>query len=120
MSTHLEAATAWSPCRMEEVRLRELRGARAGVVHLHADPETRETGGNRSLEPRLAGVTPDAIDPADLEVCLRVLAEAEALPVEHSDAVAVRRATGALYKTVKERRRAERRAAVLALSLIHI
>jgi len=59
-------------------------------------------------------VTPDAIDPADLEVCLRVLAEAEALPVEHSDAVAVRRATGALYKTVKERRRAERRGAVLA------
>jgi NAD(P)-dependent dehydrogenase (short-subunit alcohol dehydrogenase family) len=54
------------------------------------------------------------IDPADLEVCLRVLAEAEALPVEHPDAVAVRRATGGLFKTVKERRRADRRAAVLA------
>ncbi|MEY2440788.1 MAG: hypothetical protein QOJ46_214, partial [bacterium] len=54
------------------------------------------------------------IDPADLQVCLRVLAEAEALPVEHPDAVAVRHATGGLFKTVKERRRAERRAAVLA------
>jgi NAD(P)-dependent dehydrogenase (short-subunit alcohol dehydrogenase family) len=54
------------------------------------------------------------IDPADLEVCLRVLGEAGALPVEHPDAVAVRRATGGLFKTVKERRRAERRAAVLA------
>ncbi len=56
----------------------------------------------------------DGVDPADLEVCLRVLREAEALPVEHPDAVAVRRATGGLFKTVKERRRAERRAAVLA------
>ena len=56
----------------------------------------------------------DGIDPADLELCLRVLRAAERLPVEHPDAVAVRRATGALFKTVKERRRAERRAAVLA------
>jgi NAD(P)-dependent dehydrogenase (short-subunit alcohol dehydrogenase family) len=54
------------------------------------------------------------IDPADLAVCLRVLGEAEALPVEHPDAVAVRRATGGLFKTVKERRRADRRAAVLS------
>jgi NAD(P)-dependent dehydrogenase (short-subunit alcohol dehydrogenase family) len=54
------------------------------------------------------------IDPARLEACLRVLAEAEALPVDHPDAIAVRRATAGLFKTVKERRRAERRAAVLA------
>ena len=54
------------------------------------------------------------VDPADLEVCLRVLGEVQALPVEHPDAVAVRRATGSLYKTVKEQRRAQRRAAVLA------
>jgi NAD(P)-dependent dehydrogenase (short-subunit alcohol dehydrogenase family) len=54
------------------------------------------------------------VDPADLEVCLRVLGELQALPVEHPDAVAVRRATGSLYKTVKEQRRAQRRAAVLA------
>ncbi|MEA2191797.1 MAG: hypothetical protein QOI73_1918, partial [Solirubrobacteraceae bacterium] len=56
----------------------------------------------------------EGIDPADLEVFERVLAAAQALPVEHPDAVAVRRATGGLYKTVKQRRRAERRAAVLA------
>jgi NAD(P)-dependent dehydrogenase (short-subunit alcohol dehydrogenase family) len=55
-----------------------------------------------------------SVDPADLEVCLRVLGEVQALPVEHPDAVAVRRATGSLYKTVKEQRRARRRAAVLA------
>jgi NAD(P)-dependent dehydrogenase (short-subunit alcohol dehydrogenase family) len=54
------------------------------------------------------------IDPAELETCLRVLAELDALPVEHPDAVAVRRATAALFKTVKLRRRAERRAEILA------
>ena len=55
-----------------------------------------------------------SIDPAELEVCLRVLREVDALPVEHPDAVALRRATAGLHKTVKLRRRAERRAAILA------
>ncbi len=54
------------------------------------------------------------IDPDDLEVCLRVLRAAEGLPPEHPDAVAVRRATAGIFKSVKEGRRAERRAAVLA------
>jgi NAD(P)-dependent dehydrogenase (short-subunit alcohol dehydrogenase family) len=54
------------------------------------------------------------IDPADLEVCLRVLAEIDALPVDDPDAIEVRRATAGIYKSVKERRRAERRDAVLA------
>src|SRR4051812_43232409 len=53
----------------------------------------------------------NGIDPDRLADALRVLAEAEALPPEHPDAVAVRRATGKLFKTVKEQRRAERRAA---------
>jgi NAD(P)-dependent dehydrogenase (short-subunit alcohol dehydrogenase family) len=53
------------------------------------------------------------IDPDRLALCLDVLAEAEALPVEHPDAVAVRRATAGLFKTVKIRRRRERREAVL-------
>jgi NAD(P)-dependent dehydrogenase (short-subunit alcohol dehydrogenase family) len=56
----------------------------------------------------------DGIDPADLETCLRVLGELDDLPVEHPDAVAVRHATAALFKTVKLRRRAQRRAAILA------
>jgi NAD(P)-dependent dehydrogenase (short-subunit alcohol dehydrogenase family) len=54
------------------------------------------------------------IEPEDLRICLEVLARVDQLPVEHPDAVAVRRATARLFKTVKERRRAERRAAVSA------
>jgi NAD(P)-dependent dehydrogenase (short-subunit alcohol dehydrogenase family) len=54
------------------------------------------------------------IDPARLADALEVLAQAEQLPPEHPDAVAVRRATGRIFKSVKERRRSERRAAVLA------
>ena len=54
------------------------------------------------------------IDPERLALCLAVLAEAETLPVDHPDAVAVRRATAGLFKTVKMKRRRERRDAVLA------
>ena len=61
-----------------------------------------------------ATASADGIEPARLEVCLRVLAEAGALPVGHPDSLAVQRATGKLFKIVKERRRAQRRAAVLA------
>ncbi|MDQ6730584.1 MAG: SDR family NAD(P)-dependent oxidoreductase [Actinomycetota bacterium] len=53
------------------------------------------------------------IDPDDLAAYLRVLARLDELPIEDSDAVAVRRATASVFKTVKERRRAERRAAIL-------
>ena len=54
------------------------------------------------------------IPTADLEFCLRVLAQAGELPTEHPDAVAIRRATARIYKGVKETRRAERRERVLA------
>jgi NAD(P)-dependent dehydrogenase (short-subunit alcohol dehydrogenase family) len=54
------------------------------------------------------------IDPELLATCLEVIAAAERLPVEHPDAVAVRRATAGLFKTVKLRRRRERRDAILA------
>jgi NAD(P)-dependent dehydrogenase (short-subunit alcohol dehydrogenase family) len=53
------------------------------------------------------------VDPQRLALCLEVLAEVEALPVEHPDAVAVRQATAGLFKTVKLRRRRERRDAIL-------
>ena len=56
----------------------------------------------------------EGIDPERLAIALRVLAEVEQLPTEHPDAVAVRRATGRLFKTVKQQRRAERRAAIRA------
>ena len=54
----------------------------------------------------------DGVDSDRLAEALRVLAEVEELPHEHPDAVAVRRAVGRLFKTVKEQRRAERRAAI--------
>ena len=54
------------------------------------------------------------IEPEDLAAYLRVLARLDELPVEHPDAVAVRRATASVFKAVKERRRAARRAAILA------
>jgi hypothetical protein len=59
-------------------------------------------------------VSQDGIDPADLEACLRAIAQLDDLPTEHPDAVAIRHATAGLFKSVKLRRRAERRAAVLA------
>jgi len=60
------------------------------------------------------------IAPARLETCLQVLADVDALSrtdPEHPDAVAVRVATAKLFKTVKQARRAQRRAAVLAADL---
>jgi NAD(P)-dependent dehydrogenase (short-subunit alcohol dehydrogenase family) len=62
--------------------------------------------------------TPDTgtagIPSADLELCLRVLAQADELPTEHPDALAIRRATARIYKGVKETRRARRREKVLS------
>jgi NAD(P)-dependent dehydrogenase (short-subunit alcohol dehydrogenase family) len=57
------------------------------------------------------------IDPDDLAAYRRVLARLEDLPVEHPEAVEVRRATASLFKSVKDRRRAERRSAVLTHDL---
>ena len=54
------------------------------------------------------------IDPVRLAVALGVFAELDELPVDHPDAVAVRRATARLYKTVKLRNRKARRDAVVA------
>ncbi|WP_225826574.1 SDR family NAD(P)-dependent oxidoreductase [Streptomyces naphthomycinicus] len=54
------------------------------------------------------------IDPERLAVCLSVLEELDRLEVDHPHAVAVRRATSHIYRTVKQRRRQERRAAKTA------
>jgi NAD(P)-dependent dehydrogenase (short-subunit alcohol dehydrogenase family) len=56
----------------------------------------------------------DGIDSERLADALRVLGEVEQLPTEHPDAVAVRRAVGGLFKTVKEQRRAQRRTTIRA------
>ncbi|MEH6376549.1 SDR family NAD(P)-dependent oxidoreductase [Streptomyces sp. KLMMK] len=49
-----------------------------------------------------------------MAVCLSVLEELDELPVDHPDAITVRRATAGIYRTVKQRRRQERRAAKTA------
>ncbi|MFY1633292.1 SDR family NAD(P)-dependent oxidoreductase [Solwaraspora sp. WMMB335] len=60
------------------------------------------------------GPVPVGIDPAQMATCLSVFAALEALPPDHPDVLRVQRATAKLYKTVKLRRRAQRRDAVLA------
>jgi NAD(P)-dependent dehydrogenase (short-subunit alcohol dehydrogenase family) len=54
------------------------------------------------------------IDPERLAAALEVLGELDDLPIDHPDAIAAQRATARLYKTVRERRRIERRDAILA------
>ncbi|WBB89971.1 SDR family oxidoreductase [Verrucosispora sp. WMMC514] len=54
------------------------------------------------------------IDPARLETCLSVFEALEDLPPDHPDVVRVQRATAKLYKTIKQRRREERRDAIAA------
>jgi NAD(P)-dependent dehydrogenase (short-subunit alcohol dehydrogenase family) len=55
-----------------------------------------------------------SIDPADLETCLRVLDQVNDLDPEHPDAVAIRRATAGIWKSVKLARRHAKRDAVAA------
>ncbi|MFI9644167.1 SDR family NAD(P)-dependent oxidoreductase [Micromonospora sp. NPDC051925] len=57
---------------------------------------------------------PPGVDQDELAIALRVFAALESLPTEHPDVVRVQRATARLYKMVKQRRREERRDAVLA------
>ncbi|MGW1077895.1 SDR family NAD(P)-dependent oxidoreductase [Streptomyces sp. NPDC002537] len=65
-------------------------------------------------ENRDAAVHQSGIDPERMAICLGVLEELDRLPVDHPDAIAVRRATAGIYRTVKQRRRQERRAAKTA------
>ncbi|SCF16683.1 NAD(P)-dependent dehydrogenase, short-chain alcohol dehydrogenase family [Micromonospora coriariae] len=54
------------------------------------------------------------IDRSQLETCLSVFEALEALPSDHPDVVRVQRATAKLYKVIKQRRREERRDAIVA------
>ncbi|WP_231979723.1 hypothetical protein [Tessaracoccus coleopterorum] len=54
------------------------------------------------------------IDPADLEVALRVLGTAHRLPADHPDFHTLREATSAMYKSVRRQRRRDVRDAVSA------
>jgi NAD(P)-dependent dehydrogenase (short-subunit alcohol dehydrogenase family) len=58
--------------------------------------------------------TEDGIHPDDLARVLEVMRAAEALPPEHPDVVALRRATAKMFKAVKVNRRVVRRDAVSA------
>jgi len=55
-----------------------------------------------------------AIDPDKLSTCLQVLSDVESLPPEHPDAVAIRRATAGIWKSVKLARRHAKRDEVAA------
>ncbi|HXD60812.1 MAG TPA: SDR family NAD(P)-dependent oxidoreductase [Lacisediminihabitans sp.] len=52
------------------------------------------------------------IDPAELEVTLRVLAAMDGLDEEHPDFVTVRQATARMFKSVKKTRRLQKRAEI--------
>jgi NAD(P)-dependent dehydrogenase (short-subunit alcohol dehydrogenase family) len=56
-------------------------------------------------------VSSPGIDPDELATALKVLARVDELPPEHPDAVVVRRATAGIWKSVRLRRRAEKRQA---------
>ncbi|MCU1677015.1 MAG: family oxidoreductase [Frankiales bacterium] len=56
----------------------------------------------------------EGIDPERLAECLRVLAEVDELPVDHPDAVAIRRATARVFKVAKQQRRSDKRRSVTA------
>ena len=73
-------------------------------VHEGARPDVVVTGGADDA----------GIDPDDLATCLRVFEALNDLPVEHPDSIAIQRATAGLFKTVRKRRRVERRQEVLA------
>ncbi len=55
---------------------------------------------------------PNGLDPADLEVTLRVLQQMAELDQEHPDFVTVRQATAKMFKAVKKERRLEKRAGI--------
>ncbi|MGQ0632543.1 MAG: SDR family NAD(P)-dependent oxidoreductase [Sporichthyaceae bacterium] len=56
----------------------------------------------------------DGIDPQRFADALDVIAQVEALPPEHPDAVALRLAVGGVFKSVKQARRKERQARITA------
>ena len=72
----------------------------------------RDTDPSVEVEP--SALRASGIDPVRMAIALGVFEELDELPVDHPQAVAVRRATARLYKTVKQRNRKERRAAVVA------
>ncbi|MEU1624882.1 SDR family NAD(P)-dependent oxidoreductase [Streptomyces sp. NPDC020096] len=50
------------------------------------------------------------LNPERLRLCLDIIAELDELPLDHPDAITVRKAVAHIFRTVKQRRRQERRA----------
>jgi NAD(P)-dependent dehydrogenase (short-subunit alcohol dehydrogenase family) len=59
-----------------------------------------------------SGDPSSGVDPAELDVTLRVLAQMADVDQEHPDFVTVRRATAKMFKSVKKERRLEKRAGI--------
>ncbi|WP_435858749.1 SDR family NAD(P)-dependent oxidoreductase [Streptomyces varsoviensis] len=92
---------------------------RAGQAAEHPVPAGAPAIPAQAGDPRPAGMDgTDAhgtgIAAERMAICLSVLAELDGLPVDHPDAITIRRATSGIYRTVKQRRRQERRAAKTA------
>ncbi|MCG1037884.1 hypothetical protein, partial [Polaribacter sargassicola] len=69
---------------------------------------TQEGSGTAEAEP----LVPSGIDPAELAIALKVLAELDQVDQQHPDYIAVRRATGKMFRAVKRARRKEIRDAI--------
>lgn len=65
-----------------------------------------------TTDPTDSAASPEAIDPAELAIALKVLADMVELDEDHPDFVTVRRATAKMVKAVKHKRRREIRAEI--------
>lgn len=65
--------------------------------------------GPAHMDQRRRPKSEERIDPDDLETALRVIGELDRLPVEHPDSITMQQATAGLYKSVRRRRKLEKR-----------
>jgi NAD(P)-dependent dehydrogenase (short-subunit alcohol dehydrogenase family) len=72
-------------------------------------PETPPTAPATPVDPSGGDRLPSGIDPAELEVTLRVLAQLDAVDQTHPDFIAVRHATAKMFKAAKIARRKQLR-----------
>ena len=69
-----------------------------------------EANGEAAADPAVEAST--RISAERMAACLQVLAEVDELPVDHPDAVAIRRATARVFKVAKQQRRSDKRRSV--------
>ncbi len=89
-------------------------GRAAGPSH-EPDPSREPRATEMLTEDRTRPAADERrVDPRRMAIMLDVLAEIERLPSDHPDLITVQRATARLFKSVKQQRRSERRAAARA------